>query len=70
MGLQPDTVSRWENRKESIGPIGDRLLRLMVEMKAPMRGFSIESLANLAEESDQVRLFSAVDTNGWHELPA
>src|SRR5437868_9484375 len=34
-GVDPATVSRWENNKDPIGPVADRLLRVTVKWKLP-----------------------------------
>ena len=40
MGVNPETVSRWENEKEAISSTSDRLLRLIVA-----RGWPVEDLS-------------------------
>ena len=67
MGVTPETVSRWENGRESIGPVADRLLRLMVVTKAPKREYAIETLASLEDEFAPARVRLSADTDGWHE---
>jgi putative zinc finger/helix-turn-helix YgiT family protein len=44
IGVSPETVSRWENGREAIGPQADRLLRLMVVYLAPVESYKIEEL--------------------------
>ena len=66
MGVTPETVSRWENDREPIGPVADRLLRLMVVTKAPKREYSIEALAGLEDDFVPARVRLSVDTHGWH----
>ena len=70
MGVKPETVSRWETGKESIGPIADRLLRLMIVTKAPKREYAIETLASLEDEFAPVRVRLSADKSGWHERAA
>lgn len=36
MGVTPESVSRWENDREQMGAVADRLLRLMVVTRAPV----------------------------------
>ena len=70
MGVKPKTVSRWETGKESIGPIADRLLRLMIVTKAPAREYAIETLASLEDEFAPARVRLSADKSGWHERAA
>lgn len=71
MGVKPETVSRWENGREPIGPVADRLLRLMVVTKAPKRDYAIEALAALGDDSLPARVKLSAGRDGWHaELAA
>ena len=72
MGVQPETVSRWENGREPLGTVADRLLRLMVVTKAPRRDYSLDGLAALTDEVAPARVrLSADDTGKWQaELAA
>jgi putative zinc finger/helix-turn-helix YgiT family protein len=70
VGVKPETVSRWETGKESIGPIADRLLRLMIVTKAPAREYAIETLASLEDEFAPARVRLSADKSGWHERAA
>ena len=70
VGVKPETVSRWETGKEFIGPIADRLLRLMIVTKAPKREYAIETLASLEDEFAPVRVRLSADKSGWHERAA
>lgn len=67
MGVTPETVSRWENGREPIGPVADRLLRLMVVTKAPKRMYSIEALAGLEDGFGSARVRLSADADGWHQ---
>jgi len=40
MGVDAATVSRWENEEQPMGPVADRLLRLMVVTREPRRARS------------------------------
>ena len=66
MGVTPETVSRWENGREPIGPVADRLLRLMVVTKAPKREYSIEALAALEDGFVPTRVRLSAGSDGWH----
>jgi putative zinc finger/helix-turn-helix YgiT family protein len=50
IGVSQETVSRWENDKETIGPLADRLLRLMVFRQRPLDEYPTEKLADVAQE--------------------
>jgi putative zinc finger/helix-turn-helix YgiT family protein len=47
MGAKPETVSRWENGKLTMSPQADRLLRIMVAMGEPEKGYSLEALKTI-----------------------
>jgi len=66
MGVAPETVSRWENGREPMGGVADRLLRLMVVTQAPNRDYAIDALANLEEEASPTRIKVFADRQGWH----
>lgn len=71
MGVAPETVSRWENGREPMGGVADRLLRLMVVTQAPNREYAIDALAELEDEASPVRIKASADRQGWHtELAA
>jgi DNA-binding transcriptional regulator YiaG len=50
MGVSPETLSRWENDKEPIGSIADRLLRMMVHSRAPLDTYPLEKLAGVGSK--------------------
>jgi putative zinc finger/helix-turn-helix YgiT family protein len=66
MGVAPETVSRWENGREPIGGVAERLLRLMVATRGPARDYALDTLAELEDEAAPTRLKLAVDRTGWH----
>jgi putative zinc finger/helix-turn-helix YgiT family protein len=43
-GVSPETVSRWENGKEPIGPVADRLLRMATRFKKPLERCAVEDV--------------------------
>jgi putative zinc finger/helix-turn-helix YgiT family protein len=69
MGVAAETVSRWENGREPMGAVADRLLRLMVVNQAPKRDYAIDALAELEDEPAPARLKLAADRQGWHAEP-
>jgi hypothetical protein len=66
MGVTPESVSRWENDREQMSAVADRLLRVMVATKAPVSDYSLDLLAELGDESSPVRLRVEVEKGGWH----
>lgn len=49
MGATAATVSRWETDKQRMGPIADRLLRLVVSKGTPIDDYSLEDLATVSD---------------------
>ena len=71
MGVAPETVSRWEKGNLGMGASADRLLRLMVVNKAPVRGYALEMLKSIDESaSTTFRLGVEADERGWHAVAA
>ena len=62
MGVSPETVSRWENGKDTMGPVADRLLRLMVAGDMPR-----EALAGIGDDPKPLSLIVRVGRAGWKE---
>jgi hypothetical protein len=58
-------VSRWENDREQMTAVADRLLRLMVVTKAPVSDYSLDDLLDLEEKAAPVRLRLASKKGGW-----
>jgi putative zinc finger/helix-turn-helix YgiT family protein len=68
-GVDPSTVSNWENDKDAIGPASDRLLRLMVAHGAPVADFSLEELTKIDNERrSPVVLRVAPKARGWEQV--
>lgn len=66
VGVTPETVSRWENAAASMGATADRLLRLMVVTKEPVRDYSLDLLKDVDGEAAQpLRLGMHADQSGW-----
>jgi putative zinc finger/helix-turn-helix YgiT family protein len=51
MGTAPETVSRWEHGTAAMGAPADRLLRLMVAREAPVSDYTVDVLAQLADDN-------------------
>jgi DNA-binding transcriptional regulator YiaG len=62
MGISPETVSRWENGKDMMGPVADRLLRLLVAGDT-----SGETLAGIGDEPKPLALIVRASKAGWRE---
>ena len=65
MGVTAESVSRWENEREQMSPVADRLLRLMVMTRAPVSDYDLDSLAVLEDEPAPVRLRVEAAKGGW-----
>lgn len=69
MGVTPESVSRWENDREQMGPVADRLLRLMVVSRPPVSEYELDTLADLEDDAAPVRLRIEAARNGWRAEP-
>lgn len=69
MGVAPETVSRWENSKEKIGLLSDRLLRMMVLRLKPVEEYPTERLSELGT-LDEVEsgIDLAINDGEWESL--
>lgn len=66
MGVDPATVSRWENGHEPIGPAADRALRLMAMHGRPVQEYPLEQLADVAQPDAAEPAFGfRVVGGGW-----
>ena len=65
MGVTPESVSRWENEREQMNPVADRLVRLMVVTKAPVSEYSLDELVGLEDQAAPVRLRVEPKRGGW-----
>ena len=71
MGVTVGAVSRWENGREQMGPVADRLLRLMVAHTKPGTDYSVDRLIDVAEAAPApLRLRMELDKKGWHSKAA
>lgn len=57
MGVDPATVSRWENGKRTIGPSADRLIRALAMLNDPIADYSAEVFEFNPEPTDEPRAF-------------
>ena len=68
MGTKPETVSRWENGKATMGAQADRLLRLFIARETPVVEYPVDVLAQVAADkapSTPVRVELAKGPKGW-----
>jgi putative zinc finger/helix-turn-helix YgiT family protein len=68
VGVAPETVSRWESESspQEMGPVAERLLRLMVALGQRVADYSLDTLATIADEAKVTPLRMAPDERGWH----
>lgn len=69
MGATPETVSRWEHGA-SMGPVADRLLRLLVANKAPVDDYSADLLREIGKKGKPEPVRVTADRKGWHPVAA
>jgi putative zinc finger/helix-turn-helix YgiT family protein len=67
IGVSPETVSRWENGKEKMGSSAEKLARMLVAYKQPIRHYPIETLATITEERSPKALGVRPKGNSWVE---
>jgi DNA-binding transcriptional regulator YiaG len=66
MGVDPATVSRWENDSLQMGGSAERLLRLMVATREPIQTCSLEMLKRIGDtKASPLRLGFRADAAGW-----
>jgi putative zinc finger/helix-turn-helix YgiT family protein len=71
MGVDPKTLSRWENGRQKLGPMAERFLRILVlqKLEEGAKEFADQVLPTLGHEpaaSDE-SLHMAASRNGWRE---
>jgi putative zinc finger/helix-turn-helix YgiT family protein len=64
MGVAPESVSRWETGAIAMKPTAENLLRLMVVTQAPIRDYSLDTLARVTGRPKPIamKLKSTKDT--------
>ena len=67
IGVTPEAVSRWENGKDPMGKVADRLLRILVVVEAPVQAYSTDLLTGIAEEQEtqSIHLGLSVNEESW-----
>jgi transcriptional regulator with XRE-family HTH domain len=71
MGVDPKTLSRWENGRQKVGPVAERFLRMLVlqKLEEDAKGFADQVLPTLGHEPapKDEPLHMARSRNGWRE---
>lgn len=69
MGVDEKTLSRWENGKQKMGKVAERLLRLMVHQKlAPeAANFAEEMFPKLHDKGEAIPVKVTSTSAGWHQ---
>jgi len=67
IGVAAETVSRWENGKEKIGPTTEKLIRMLVVHTQPSRRYPIEELKKITGGRAPKRLSLRPKGNSWVE---
>ena len=66
MGVDPTTVSAWENERKPFGTSSDRLLRLMVARQAPVDDYSLDELTKIGDvQGPQRQVEIRPKDRGW-----
>lgn len=66
MGVEPETVSRWETGAAQMSKTAERLLRLMVAHKVPTSDYSLETLRDVGKtEGKSGRTNVQIEKEGW-----
>ena len=69
VGVDPSTVSNWENDKDPIGSASDRLLRLMIAHGAPVDDYSLDELTKIEnEQKPPMEVRVARRAKGWQQI--
>jgi DNA-binding transcriptional regulator YiaG len=67
MGVVAEAVSRWETGGEPIGPVADRLLRILVASKLPDSLPPIATVAHISPEVTPLELGVRAESDGWRQ---
>jgi putative zinc finger/helix-turn-helix YgiT family protein len=71
MGVDPKTLSRWENGRQRPGPVAERLLRLLILQQRPEDGPAVVDrvLSGLGREPTETTASIRLSTSrrGWRE---
>lgn len=67
IGVSAETVSRWENDRETMGPSAERLLRMLVVHKGPVREYPVETLTRISAKARPKPIGLRPHGEGWVE---
>lgn len=71
MGVTPEAVSRWENKKKAMGPVAERLLRLCVVQQAPVKDYALDELSDVGTgRKAALKIKGRVRNQEWELAPA
>lgn len=65
LGVSSSQVSRWENDREPIGPVADRMVRAILALREGM-SLSTDRLAAIAKERRPLRATLRHMRDGWN----
>jgi putative zinc finger/helix-turn-helix YgiT family protein len=65
IGVTASTVSRWENEREPMGVVAERLLRLMALWGKPVAEYPLEKLREVAQDSPVPRISARLTGKTW-----
>lgn len=66
IGVDPATVSRWENGHDPMGGTADRALRVMAMYGRPVEEYPLEQLADVAQDDAPTPSFGfRASSKGW-----
>jgi hypothetical protein len=69
MGIDPATLSRWENDHDEIGVTCDRMLRLLVANEKPATHYPAETLHEIASSPKPFRVGMRSRQAHWESHP-
>jgi len=69
LGVTPEAVSRWENAKDTIGALADRLVRMVVAAQIGAHA-PVEVLTELTEDASPLELRVRFGPDGWRIIGA
>jgi putative zinc finger/helix-turn-helix YgiT family protein len=71
VGVDPSTVSNWENDKDPIGPSSDRLLRMMVAHGTQVDEYALDELTKIEnEQKPPIEVRVSPKAKGWEHVQA
>jgi putative zinc finger/helix-turn-helix YgiT family protein len=70
MGVAKETISRWENGREPMGAVAERLLRLLVEKLGPVDNYPVDILKKLQETHAATPLTFETKGKRWARIAA